>query len=99
MRSNNKWIIIVLVALVLLFGISMVWGHSTENMAIENSDMEAIAPPDEPPMPQAPPQIMQSGQSDIEIVEPSDDPAFQIGFGMGPGLYGSGRHTSSMVGN
>ena len=30
---------------------------------------------------------------------PPETPAFEIGFGMGPGLYGSGRHTSEMVGN
>lgn len=29
----------------------------------------------------------------------ADEPAHQIGFGMGPGLYGSGRAESSMVGN
>ena len=38
-------------------------------------------------------------EDDIEIISQSDDPAFQLGFGMGPGLYGSGRHTSEMIGN
>ncbi len=28
-----------------------------------------------------------------------DEEAFNQGFGMGPGVYGSGRHTSEMVGN
>ena len=29
----------------------------------------------------------------------SDYPALQLQMGVGPGLYGSGRHTSEMVGN
>jgi len=33
------------------------------------------------------------------IGKPPPSDSFEIGFGMGPGLYGSGRHTSNMVGN
>jgi len=29
----------------------------------------------------------------------SNDPALELQFGMGSGIYGSGRHTSLMVGN
>jgi len=36
--------------------------------------------------------------NDYEPVGESDE-MFQIGVGTGPGLYGSGRFTSSMVGN
>ena len=40
------------------------------------------------------------GVEEVQIVDPPDeDVAFQTGFGMGPGLYGSGRHSSEMVGN
>lgn len=33
------------------------------------------------------------------IDQAEDDTSFQLGLGVGPGLYGSGRHTSEMVGN
>jgi hypothetical protein len=36
---------------------------------------------------------------DFQLLEPPSDESFAEGFGMGPGLYGSGRHTSEMIGN
>ena len=40
------------------------------------------------------------GEPDFQLLGVADaQPAFELGFGMGPGLYGSGRHTSVMLGN
>ena len=37
---------------------------------------------------------------DFELIGIQDNnDAFELGFGMGPGVYGSGRQTSSMIGN
>ena len=40
-----------------------------------------------------------SDHDPIDIIAPPfTDEVFALGFGMGPGLYGSGRHTSPMIG-
>jgi len=90
MKGNGNWILIILVLLLAGFGIYITWGKkgkdsSSEQFHTEDSLKNSVGG--------------SSQSDDIEIIEPSDEPAFEIGFGMGPGLYGSGRHTSEMIGN
>ncbi len=57
-----------------------------------NPDIEFIPPSDDPQNGQ--------GHDDFHLIGVADEqPAFELGFGMGPGLYGSARAVSSMVGN
>ena len=100
-RSNNTLLLFVVVGLLVIFGIYCIWekkpnlndsekySHSKrfrENRT-SKSDIEFIAQSDEV-------------VDDFQLLDVTgENPAFQIGFGMGPGLYGSGRHTSEMIGN
>ena len=88
-RGNNRWILIVLIALLVLFGVYTVWGSQKSNSHEHKKEEIEYLPAPAPA----------EAEDDIEIIEASEDPAFQVGFGMGPGLYGSGRHTSEMIGN
>jgi len=92
-RRNSTWLLIVLVVLLIAFGAYTVWGREGAKSETEAStpkaEIEYVPPPD----PGA------SQGDDIEIIEAAEEPAFQVGFGMGPGLYGSGRATSEMIGN
>ncbi len=89
MARSNTWILIALVALLVIFGVYTICGKK-ENLVAnvdENSDIEYVG------------DIDVGDDGDIEIIEADEQPAFEIGFGMGPGLYGSGRATSEMIGN
>lgn len=86
MRGNGNWILIVLVVLLIGFGIYITW---------KKEDSQELGA-------QGAPKAQEGGPlkpDEIEIIEPADEPAFELGFGMGPGLYGSGRQTSEMIGN
>ena len=90
-------IVYVVLAGIILLAAYCIWSPSTDGFSVRKNRKS----------PRASPQV----DSSFELVGNSDDdqfqllgvadeePAFQIGFGMGPGLYGSGRHTSEMVGN
>lgn len=104
-NRNSNWLLIILVALVVGIGAYMVWGNSHSHQE-HLGDIEYLPQPDSDGIPASyipdnALKALNSSQSDdnIEIIEASDQPAFEVGFGMGPGLYGSGRHTSEMVGN
>lgn len=89
MARSNTWILIALVALLVIFGVYTICGKK-ENLVAnvdENSDIEYVGDVDA------------GDDGDIELIEADEQPAFEIGFGMGPGLYGSGRATSEMIGN
>jgi len=103
-RGNSTWILVILVVLLVVFGVYTVWGKgSTEELGTPHeeikADMDVVAQPDSVSHPMAHPMAHAAGPEDIEIIEAADEPAFQVGFGMGPGLYGSGRATSEMIGN
>ena len=103
-RSNNNTLLLfVVVGLLIIFGVYCVWerkpnlkyndsesySHSKKlrESRASKPDIEFIAQSDET-------------VDDFQLLGVADEnPAFQIGFGMGPGLYGSGRHSSEMVGN
>lgn len=99
-RGNSTWILVILVALLIAFGVYTVWGKRSQSQEDDDlkeepkADIEYVGRPDSGRHPSGDP-----AGGDIEIIEAEDEPAFQIGFGMGPGLYGSGRATSEMVGN
>jgi len=86
MRGNGNWILIILVVLLIGFGIYITWGKEGTN---KHEGQETPSPQEGAPL----------KSDEIEIIEPADEPAFELGFGMGPGLYGSGRQTSEMIGN
>ena len=85
MRSDKKWIIVALIIFLILVGAYVMFGTIKEKpVDIKQDDIEYMS---------------QNNDDDFEIIEASEEPAFQVGFGMGQGVYGSGRHTSEMVGN
>jgi len=91
--NNNTWLLIILVVVLIGFGLYTMFGsakHPKEGMT-QPEEIEYVPQPD----------VNSQGapEDDMEIIEAAEEPAHQIGFGMGPGLYGSGRHTSEMVGN
>jgi hypothetical protein len=96
-RRNNNIIIILIIVLVFGFACFM-WSNqykqkNNESYAQPKTVRESNVTPDIEYIPQ-------SDEEDTQMIQQADqDPAFEIGFGMGPGLYGSGRHTSEMVGN
>lgn len=109
-RNNNTPLLFVLVAIMIMFVVYCAWGgklsfqgkgdskkdnesyaNSKKLRGASQSDIEFIAQADAG---------NQDAVDDFQLLGVADEePAFQIGFGMGPGLYGSGRHTSEMVGN
>ncbi len=100
-RGNSTWILVILVVLLVAFGVYTVWGKGSQDgtpTEEPKADIEYVGQPDSVGDSGGVPSGDPAG-GDIEIIEAEDDPAFQIGFGMGPGLYGSGRATSEMVGN
>ena len=92
-RRNNNLILLVLVVLVIV-GLICMWNrnaygsetYSTPKQLHEPNDIEFVDRAD----------IL----DDFQLLGVADEePAHQLQLGMGPGLYGSGRHTSEMVGN
>ena len=102
-RSNNNTMLLIVVLLLLVgLGLYCTWNRTHDNkkknesyshsskLRNEKSDIEFIEQSD---------QHADIGDDFQLIGVAGEEPAHQIGFGMGPGLYGSGRHTSEMVGN
>ena len=99
MKNNNTLVFLVLLGLLVALGVYCAWGKkhdSNKNESYSNaksvssesskSDIEYLPNPD-------------TGDDGFELLGVApEEPAFQLGFGMGPGLYGSGRHTSEMFG-
>lgn len=44
-------------------------------------------------------ELIEGPSSESELIQDVVQDAYTAGFGVGPGLYGSGRHTSEFVGN
>jgi len=101
MKNNNNLIFLVLLGLLVALGVYCAWGkrHSSDesesyananslrNEHSSQSDIEYLQKADEP-------------EDGFELLGVApEEPAYEIGFGMGPGLLGSGRHTSEMIGN
>ncbi len=91
MARNNTWLLIALVALLIVFGLCAIWKKPaekfTEDEPIRYDSVDNVDDID-----------FVGDADDIELIEADDQPAFEIGFGMGPGIYGSGRATSEMLG-
>ena len=106
MRKNDNLLLFVVLGLLLIFGICCVWNKKCEsdddNLEKFMNDGKKVKKSQGPPDIEF---IGGSGHQEIEVDAfeligvASEEPAHNIGFGMGPGLYGSGRHTSEMVGN
>lgn len=106
--SNNNTLILVVVGLLLALAAwySMRGTKDTfENSNKESSpsdtsqDIEFVGPADSPPPASGmrPSAGENMPQVDFQLMDvPDEEPAHQIGFGMGPGVLGSGRHTSEM---
>lgn len=100
-RSYRNFIAIVLAVLaVALIAYSCMGGKS------ESKSSETVATHTEDQYPDSMPiQHVEDytliADDGIELIDQPelDDGSFEVGFGMGPGLYGSGRHTSEMIGN
>ena len=108
-RSNNNTLLLfVVVAVLVIFGVYCAWGGKFDSQGKKDSGSESYAnskklrgssQSDIEFLVQAD-VARQDAVDDFQLLGVADEePAFQIGFGMGPGLYGSGRHTSEMVGN
>lgn len=90
MAKNNVVLLVVLVCFLVLFGVYCAWDSpkkKNEQYSIDDSISQ-----DENN------EKMINGD-DYELLGEEDFETFETGFGMGPGLYGSGRHTSEMIGN
>lgn len=99
-RKNNTTLLFVVLGLLVIFGIYCAWDKkydpeesesyiNTRNVRDSNQDIELLQQADHEPV-----------VDSFELLGVADEePAHQIGFGMGPGVYGSGRHTSEMIGN
>ena len=92
MARNNTWLLIALVALLVVFGLYAIQKPAekfTEDEPIRydsvDDDIDFVGD-------------SVDNSDDIELIEADDQPAFEIGFGIGPGIYGSGRATSEMLG-
>ena len=95
MKWDNKTVIlVVLVGFLVVLGIYFVLNSKkykkSKDKKKNEPSMELVQPADEI-----------DDDSAEYVLQPDDngDDSFETGFGMGPGLYGSGRHTSEMVGN
>jgi len=88
MKLNSKVVLIIsLVAVVIICYYSTKKSNSSWN---GTTDIHGIYNDSEPYEP----------QKQYELLDvPPEQPAHDLQFGMGPGVYGSGRHTSEMVGN
>jgi len=100
-RKNNTFLYVI-VGILALVAIYFVWQQTSKTKKksaesytpsgnIKEHDMELVQQADssEPDRP----------HDDFQLLDEPDPAAFEIGFGMGPGIYGSGRHTSEMIGN
>lgn len=109
-RSNNTLVLIV-VGLVIAAFIWYSMNNTSSKDSYESSqgtsdgqhqeEIEYVAPADSPaPVPGMRPDAGQGmPEADFQLIDvPEEEPAHQIGFGMGPGDYGSGRATSPMFG-
>jgi len=91
--KNSQFVVIILV---LLLGFLLYLSHRSKESPyaptpVVNSKVEESSPSYD---------VIDPQYSSYDVIDiPPSEPAFEIGFGMGPGLYGSGRHTSEMVGN
>lgn len=106
MSKNNSLILFVILGLVFIFGVYCMVDKKcdSDNETFKNTSSKKVKKTK-----QHPPDIEFLGGSGNGNMEENDafellnvasnDPALQLQFGMGSGLLGSGRHSSSMVGN
>ena len=94
--TSNTLLFLVIFFVLLAVGLSCAWTKKF-NTSPKETMMRASTSGPEPPdgtleMIESP-----DGADSFEMVGDYDG-VFEEGFGMGPGLYGSGRHTSEMLG-
>lgn len=94
-KNNNNLIFVVVIGIIIALGFYYLWSKNSKSSSAENFKSSPNTPEIE---------FLEKGDNDLiddfQLIGVADEePAFQIGFGMGPGLYGSGRHTSEMIGN
>ena len=112
MKKNNI-LIIILIVLLIIFGIYCIFSDKNKksesyvqaNSEFDGDDFELVNQSSSGMSNDEDVQFIDNNDNsgddeDIQYIgKPSPSDSFEIGFGMGPGLYGSGRHTSNMVGN
>lgn len=86
-NGNQIWILVVVVAVVLIG----LWFLSEQNSRKRALPLEEYQHEDVDDQYH----LLHNDDDNYQIV----DNAFALGFGRGPGLYGSGRHTSELWGN
>ena len=114
MTKNNNLILFVVLGLIFIFGLYCLLdnknpGDSTQGGEKYSKKSSNKKRKDVEFLGGAPPHqeidFLEGSRQEIEsdafelLGVASNDPALELQFGMGPGLLGSGRHTSSMVGN
>lgn len=104
-RRNKQTLLYIIIGLLVIFALYSVYGKnkkedsekytSTKKVREDESgeEMELLPTNDGT-------QKHEDPEDDFQLLGVApEQPSHNIGFGMGPGLYGSGRHTSEMVGN
>lgn len=109
MSKNNRLILFIVLGLVFIFGVYCMIDKKYESYnklpeRFKNANSKKVKKTK-----QSPPDIEFLGGSGSGNMEENDafellgvasnDPALQLQFGVGEGIYGSGRYSSSMVGN
>lgn len=94
--KSNTLLFLVIFVVLLVVGLSCAW---TKKFNAPQKEGMMRAPTPGPDPPEGILEMIESpdGADSFEMVGDYDG-AFEEGFGMGPGLYGSGRHTSEMMG-
>jgi hypothetical protein len=101
-RDNNTLLLYVLIGAIVVFAVYCIWGKKHSEGYDPGNEQKASKSqkPDMELIDQGDGGRVSTPPDSFELIGvASDEPAFQLGFGMGPGLYGSGRAESSMVGN
>lgn len=92
-RNNKNMILFFVIGILIAVGVYCVFYRKPEKFESKGGDVtndaELIPPPDGE-------EVVESESGNFHLLESADDveAAFETGFGSGPGVYGSGRHTS-----
>ena len=113
MRKKDNLLLFVVLGLLLIFGFYCAWGKKSDSDGYSNGDdgveRKKISNNIKKVKKSSPPDIefiggSSDGRQEIEsdsfelLGVANEEPAHTIGFGIGPGIYGSGRNTSEMLG-